>query len=379
MVVVSKNFIIKVTGSCNLNCSYCYMYNMGDTTFLKKPKVMDKKIAVKTLQRIYAYADRNNLENITLILHGGEPLIAGVDWTSWFLEETKRLAPPNLEVNISLQSNGTLLNDKWIELFKLHNVVLGISIDGPPELHDHYRVDHAGRGSYNQVRKAIDFLVDLGLEAPRWGTLVVANPEYSGVSIYKHLLEAGVNSIDFLWPDYHHDNLPPWPSGSLARFYKDIFDVWYNDGNPKVKIRWFISAMKGILSGRSGLDALGPHPLNEVVIESDGSIEPLDVIRTCGNGMTRLGLNVNTHDIEDIHKTDLFQMCINNQEYLPEKCLLCPAYKVCGGGYMPHRWSNDRGFQNPSVHCLDLLEVIQHISYTIQKELKAAQIKFHAV
>ncbi|HFR4149046.1 TPA: radical SAM protein [Bacillus cereus] len=376
-MVVTKNFIIKVTGVCNLNCSYCYMYNMGDTTFRKKPKVMDCKIAVQTLQRIYGYATRNNLENVTLILHGGEPLLAGIDWTKWFLEEAKRLAPSNLQVEICLQSNGTLLNSKWIDLFKLHNVSFGISIDGPPDIHNRYRVDHEGRGSYNQVRRAIGSLVDLDKAAPTWGVLVVANPVYSGVSIYKHLLELGVHWMDFLWPDYHHDILPPWPTGSLARFYKDLFDVWYNDENPKIKIRWFSHAMKGILSGESKLDALGPHPLTDVVVETDGSIEPLDVIRTCGNGMTRLGLNVITHNIEDIHKTELFQMCVRNQELLPEKCLQCPAYKVCGGGYMPHRWSNNRGFKNSSVHCTELLEVIQHISNTIQNELKEAQIKFH--
>ncbi|MDV6379248.1 radical SAM protein [Sporosarcina sp. GW1-11] len=379
MTIASTNFIIKTAGICNLNCSYCYMYNMGDTTYLKKPKVMSREIADHTLNRIYEYASRNHLKDVNLIIHGGEPLLAGVEWTRWFIEEAKSRAPSGLTVNMSIQTNGTLLNSEWYALFKLHTIGLGVSFDGPPQWHDRYRVDHAGRGSYDKVRRSIDQLRELGSSAPNWGVLVVANPEHSGVTIYEHLLELGVTTMDFLWPDYHHDLQPPWPSGSLARYYKELFDAWYENKNADVSIRWFEHAMQGILSGQSTIDALGPHPITHVVIETDGSLEPLDVIRTCGDGMTRLNLNVTNHDIEDLRATNLFQECINNQALLPETCQSCSALDICGGGYMPHRFGNAKGFQNPSVHCLDLFDTLQHISTRIQSDLQEAEIAFSLV
>ncbi|MFZ5815385.1 MAG: radical SAM protein [Bacillota bacterium] len=369
--MAANNFIIKIAALCNLNCSYCYMFNMGDTTFLKRPKVMAREVALQTLERIYGYARRQGVSGLKLVLHGGEPMLAGKEWIGWFLTEARRRAPEGVRVEIGMQTNATLLDRETVELFKAHGATIGISMDGPPEQHDRYRVDHAGRGSYARVRQAIELMAGLGPAAPGWGVLVVANPEFPGVEIYRHFLQLGITWMDFLWPDYHHDLLPPWPAGALARYYIELFDAWYEAGDPRIHIRWFETVMQSLLTGRHQLDALGPHPLEMVVVETDGSIEPLDVIRTCGNGMTQLGLNVATSEIEELYENPLFDLCVRNQELLPLQCRSCPVYAVCGGGYMPHRFSHANGFANPSVHCADLLAVISHIAERLRRDLAA--------
>lgn len=377
MKLVTRNFIVKIAGACNLNCSYCYMYNMGDTSFLTKPKVMHQEIALQTLKKIYEYTERNSISEITLVLHGGEPLLVGRKWMEWYLESINQLAPEGLKVNISLQTNGTLIDVEWITLFKQYNVSFGISIDGPPEAHDRFRVDHAGRGSYAQVRRAIELLVRLGKEAPKWGVLIVANPEHSSVEVYNHLLELGVKRMDFLWPDYHYNQPPPWPKGSLAQYYKSLFDIWYRNKDLSIEIRWFENAIRLLLSGETKLDALGPQALTELVIETDGSIEPLDALRTCKDSMTRIGLNVSSNNIEDIYETELFKMCLHNQSLLPDQCHTCPVYEACGAGYMPHRWSDERGFQNTSIHCLDLYETLSHIKNSMIHDFKTASFEHY--
>jgi uncharacterized protein len=348
------------------------MYNMGDTTFLGRPRVMTKEVALASLDRLYGYAARQNLSFVALVIHGGEPLLAGKEWIGWFLQEARRQAP--CDVELGLQTNGTLFDRDWLELLASNEVHLGISIDGPPEWHDRHRVNHAGRGTYSLTRRAIDLLVNeadpTGL---RWGVLAVANPEYPGTVIYNHLLDIGVQWMDFLWPDYHHDLPPPWPAGSLARYYTDLFDTWFGAGNPKITIRWFETVIKALLGNQSQLDALGPHPLTEAVIETDGSLEPLDVLRTCNNGMTNLGLNVLTHEVDHLRRTELFQLCLHNQKLLPEICQGCAMLNVCGGGYMPHRWSSRHGFVNPSVHCDDLFAVISHIAASVKAEFEEAR------
>lgn len=378
MELVSRNFIIKITGTCNLNCSYCYMYNMGDTSYLTKPKVMDKEIALATLKTIFTYAEKNKLEDIALILHGGEPLLAGKEWIKWLVEQANFLAPPNLKINYGLQTNGTLLDQEWFDLFKNYDITCGISIDGTPEAHDQYRVDHAGRGSYAKIRKNMDTLVAMGPDAPRWGVLVVANPEQSSREIYNHLVGLGVKQIDFLWPDYHHDLLPPWPKGALGKYFNELFDVWYDntDNDSQAEIRWFNNAIRMLLSGKTRLDALGPQPITELVIETDGSIEPLDALRTCQDHMTRLGLNVMTHEIDDLYETELFQICLENQDLLPDQCHQCPVYEACGAGYLPHRWSKESGFGNTSIHCVDLYDTLHYIRKRIIEDLDTASITY---
>lgn len=368
------NFIIKITGRCNLNCSYCYMYNMGDTTYLAKPKIMPNHIAEHSLERIYQYAEKNAISKVNLVLHGGEPLLSGKKWIKWFLTKSEALRPPGIKVNYSLQTNGTLLDEEWIHLLADYDVSVGISFDGPPEIHNRYRVDHSGRGSYEDVKRSIELLTRSSHTRIRWGVLVVANPEFSGGSLYKHLQQMGITYLDFLWPDYHHDLRPQWPEGSLAQYFKEIFDIWYEDKNPAVKVRWMVNAMTMLLSGKTAIDALGPIPLNEIVIETDGSIEPLDVLRTCRDGMTQLGLNVENHDIEDLCATEIFQTCLRNQELLPEKCKKCDVYYACGGGYMPHRWSAKSGFGNTSVHCKELLDVLMYIRERLYRDLTAAKV-----
>jgi uncharacterized protein len=370
--VRSGTFIIKVAGACNLNCSYCYVYNKGDSTYLSRPRVMDRRVATSSLQKIYGYAERKGLSRLALVLHGGEPLLVGKAWFSWFIEQARSIAPRDLEVEISLQTNGTLVDTEWLEFFSSEGIHLGVSMDGPPEVHDRYRVNFAGKGSYRLVRRSIDLLRKLGTKAPRWGVLVVSNPEFSGLDLYRHLLEIGVQWMDFLWPDFHHDSPPPWPPGKLGDFYIEIFDAWWDDRNPAIRIRWFETVMQMLLGGTSNLDAIGQHPLTEVVIETDGSIEPLDVLRTCGNGMTQLNLNVLENQIEDLYETELFKACIRNQELLSGYCLRCPVLTACGGGYMPHRWGRGQGFSNPSIHCVDLYHVITHIHRRMEEDISKA-------
>jgi uncharacterized protein len=363
-------FVMKVAGRCNLNCSYCYMYNKGDTTYTSRPRYMSREIAEASLGQIGAYASRHELNRIVLGIHGGEPLLIGREWMAWFLELARKTAESaRVPFLVALQTNGVLLDEQWVELLASYDVLLGISADGPPEIHDLVRIDHAGRGSYTQVRRAIELLARS--YPATWGILTVANPTIRGTEVLKHFLELGVGRIDFLWPEYHHDNLPPWPAGTLAKYYCDLFDYWYALASPP-HIRWFETAMSLLLGRGWGFDGLGPDPVTDIMVESDGTWEPLDTLRTCGNGITRTGLDVRTNEVEAIWNVPLYQIGVQNQDLLPAVCKSCEYRHVCGGGYLPHRYSLAAGFSNPSVHCRDLYAVLSHIRQRMAFDLQNA-------
>jgi len=367
---LTTTFVLKVAERCNLNCSYCYMYNKGDTSYLERPKFLSIETATVALERIAAYARRHSLPQITVVLYGGEPLLIGREWVQQFLEERDRVeTPPEVTLNVAVQTNGTLLDAEWVALFNQHKVTIGVSCDGPEQVNDLLRVDFDGRSSYAKVRSALELLCKTS--GTRWGVLTVVNPETQGSEVLKHFVQLGVRSVDFIWPDFNHDVRPPWPESMLANYFCELFDYWYELPSPP-RIRYFESAMSLLVGGRSECDALGLHPFADIMVESDGAWEPLDTLRICGNGITRTGLNVRRNDVEAVWDVPLFRMGLRSKELLAPKCQECAYRRICGGGYLPHRYGRDTGIANPSVYCAELLILLPHIRERIAADLERA-------
>jgi uncharacterized protein len=146
---------------------------------------------------------------VTLVLHGGEPLLVGIPWFSDFL---RRVEATFVDVRavVSLQTNATLVTAEWVSLLVESDVRVGVSLDGPPEVHDRHRVSHAGLGTYEQTRHGLDLLVNAAEQhGLRLGALCVADAGVDGSAVFEHFVELGLRRLDFLWPDYNHDAPPP--------------------------------------------------------------------------------------------------------------------------------------------------------------------------
>lgn len=364
---IGRTFVFKLTARCNLACDYCYMFSRVDRSFRQRPARMSLDVAAAALARVAEHAKRTHLNNVTVALHGGEPLLAGKPWMTEFLQLVEDVRSSGLGVYTAVQTNGTLLDSDWLSLFAEHDVQVGISLDGPAEWNDLHRFDHAGRGSYQKVRRALDLLVS-DANAPRWGVLVVADPDYSSVAIYSHLRSIGVRNMDFLWPDFHHDDPPPWPASSLGHYYIELFDAWYREADAAVRIRWFESVLMLFAGARSGIDSVGPQKFTDIMIESDGELQPLDSLRICGDAFTSTGINVRDSSVATLYMHPLYQECIEADERVPEECLSCQVRDICGGGLMTHRWGRGNRFLNPSVHSSSIRAVLEHIRSVVSRD-----------
>ena len=129
-----RQFILKVHSRCNLSCSYCYVYEMADQAWRGMPKRMSRVVAQKAVERIAEHAEAHTLESVDIIFHGGEPMLAGAQWLADLAEALFARVPA--QVNLSLQTNGTLLDRSMLETLKRLHVQVGVSLDGDAEATD---------------------------------------------------------------------------------------------------------------------------------------------------------------------------------------------------------------------------------------------------
>ena len=360
-------YIFKATAFCNLNCTYCYIFNLADTSFHGRPKVMPDDVVAASARRICEQAKRQGDTRINICFHGGEPLLAGRDWIRRTVECFRETGGEEVRFNFSLQTNGIPLDMQWIQLLDELRIPISVSLDGPRHINDLARVNFAGRGSYDEVVRGLRLLLDTP-EGQRilGGVLCVVNPEFDGLEIYRHFRDLGIKTLDFLLPlDHNWDTPPPGHQDPAATPYADylipIFDDWWSEDRADIRIRYFETILGQFFATNRGVDSLGGHPVSFAIIDTDGAIEPLDSLRACADGLTCVGLNVLSDPIAALYDQEIFQVALAGQEGLCDTCQICPLHDICGAGYLPHRWKKAAGFRNQSVYCRDLWKLINHI------------------
>jgi len=324
---------------------------------------MSDEVFDAALERVRRHCDASGQAIVRVMFHGGEPLLAGVARFRRWLDRIDTELGPRISVILAVQTNATLIRDEWAKLFADYGVEVGVSLDGPPELNDRFRVDHAGRGSYQRIMRGIEALRE---QCVPFSILSVIQLGADGLSIYRHFCSMNPTTINFLFPDYNHEDVgePRRQHGPtpIADFLIPIADEWYRAAAQGGEVPLLRNICRIILGGSSRSDMFGNPPLGFVFVEVDGEIEGLDVLRIDAEGMASTGLNVIHHDFEAIADASPFHArAIFQGLPLPRDCSACPEKETCAGGYLPHRFSRARGFDNPSAWCADILLLFSHL------------------
>lgn len=368
-----RTVIAKVATRCNLNCTYCYIYNHEDRSYLSRPRFISDDVFEAMLVRMRTYCDRREGHTLSLVFHGGEPTLMPVDRFDRLAQRATGVLGPRLR-SMSIQTNATLLDERWVRVFLRHKMAVGVSLDGPPAVHDSARVDLRGQGSYAKTMAGIRVLREGGIDP---NILCVINPGHSGLDVYRHFRGEEITWMSFLFPDVSHDSkdvfypaLGPTP---VADYLIPIFDEWFAEDDPRVVVGVFWDLIQRLLGGPGTTDAFGNPLMTYVIVETDGAIEALDALRVCEEGLASSGLNVLTHDFDEVRtqSSSLLAQALGEPFELSTTCQSCEFQEVCGGGYLPHRYSRANGFNNPSVWCQDILVLLRHIRDTIGAEMYA--------
>jgi uncharacterized protein len=358
-----SQLLVKVATRCNIDCSYCYWFR--DATVYDKPKLMSAEVLHQLLQRTEEHVAKHSLVDFPIILHGGEPLLWGVENFHRIAEACEAISSrTGCEIPIAVTTNGVLIDDDWLNCFEAHNISVAISLDGPAHIHDIHRRTFQGTGTHAAVERAARMLAsrDIGTIA-----LAVCNPAHPPKQYVEFFAECGIANYDIMIPDATVDETPP----SIAAFYNGLFDLWLgaNRDKPTVNIRIISDMITALLGSNSQTEGVGYKPVELCTIMTDGSVEAHDVLRIAGDGFTQTTFNIFEHAIDEVRNEPRWRAARDASIKLCEKCQHCKFMSACGGGYLPHRFSKKNGYDNPSVYCDDLYSMFENMQSVLESQL----------
>lgn len=367
-------YILKIASRCNLNCDYCFVYNRADQSWKNQPRFMSLETLQNVCERIIEHCKSNKKEEVSIIFHGGEPMLVGARRLEEYILLIKSfLEPASIDFKIGMQSNGLLFDEKIGDVLLKYEVPIGISIDGPPEYNDRHRVNHSGKGSGKELETRLRLLTSTKYKRVFGGFLVVIDPNNDPVRILDYLTQFEPEGVDFILPYDNHDRYPHGKTSFNDTRYGDwlikLFNYWYENDIP-VAIRDFKSIIRMLFNGLTLVESLGLGPVDLVVIETNGDIEAVDSLKASFDGAAALGFNVCDTNFDDA-ASHLFIKARNlGSDSLCKECRECPVVDICGGGYLPNRYSQSNGFDNPSIFCADLEKLIRHINSSVTATIK---------
>ena len=355
--------LLKVASRCNLDCSYCYVYHMGDENWRNQPKRLSadtQHLIVRELGSLM----REQGRPFSVVLHGGEPLLLGARGLDSLLGSLR--GELGATCGISIQTNGVLVTDAILDVCADHDVSISISLDGPAKIHDRFRVDLRQRPTHAKVVAGITTLkAHAKAERLFSGLLAVVDPSWDPAQIYAYFKALGVPSVDFLYRDGNHTVLPYGKAavGSVeyGKWMTGILDCYVADPAP-FRIRILDDMIKLLLGGGGVKEGVGLTDYGILVIDTNGTVKKNDTLKS-----SPLGDNFNStwsigsHALARIAGSAEFQAYHQAQRPTSPACQACSLLKVCGGGMVTHRFKDGFGYNNPTVFCADQMHLVSRM------------------
>jgi uncharacterized protein len=197
--------------------------------------------------------------------------------------------------------------------------------------------------------------------------LAVCNPACAPQQYADFFAACGISNYDIMIPDATVDEKPP----SIAAFYKGLFQLWLeaNRTTPTTNIRIISDMITALLGNNSPTEGVGHKPVELCTVMTDGTVEAHDVLRIAGDGFTNTSFNIFDHAIDEVRNEPRWKAARDASINLCAKCRQCKFMNACGGGYLPHRFSKENGYDNPSVYCDDLYSMFENMQSVLESHL----------
>ena len=361
--------LLKVASRCNIDCAYCYVYHLGDFGWSRQPKRISLETSTAVADALSELALTEG-QQFAVVLHGGEPLLLGKDGLGYVITSLRRALPDACA--ISIQTNGTLITSEILDLCADNSVTISLSLDGPRHIHNQNRVGFDARGTFDRVMEGLECLRSHPAGQQLFtGVLAVVDPTSDPIEVYSFFKDLNPPSLDFIYRDGNHSNFPPGKVSLSTTEYGSwmarLFEAYVADEDP-IRIRILDDMVKLVLGGSGTKEGIGLTDYGMLVIDTDGSITKNDTLKSSFDGADRFDApwSVHTDRLRDILQSPEFSNSLAMQRPSNPICLGCSELSVCGGGMTLHRWSDDNGYDNPSVYCADQKLLIGRIRDTVE-------------
>lgn len=369
------NFLIKPASSlCNMRCRYCFYEDEAANRTQASMGIMTRETADLLIGEALDAVDFNG--RLSFAFQGGEPTVAGLDFFRHFVEEVTRRNTRHIPVNYSIQTNGLALDEEWAEFLAKNRFLVGISMDGDKALHDEFRIDAAGKGTWTRVRQNVTMLqragVDLNLLC-----VVTKRCAKSAVRVYHALQKTGVNFLQFI------PCLDPleMPRGSMpysllpedyGTFLCALFDEWYRDWSSGhyTSVRLFDDYVHLAMGLPAGTCATSGSCGAYFVVEADGSVYPCDFYVLDEWKLGHLG----DQPLPALAQSDRAVQFLQDGLNHPTACASCQWRQLCFGG-CKRDWCDDPAGGKRNYYCSSFQRFFAHAAprlYQVaQAELRA--------
>ncbi len=368
MITASREFqvMVKPAGAvCNLDCGYCYylakqaLYPKGEL-----PRMRDDLLESYIVQHIEACPK----DVIFFLWHGGEPTILGLDYFRRIVELQRKHRPAGRQILNGIQTNGTLLDEEWCRFLAAERFEVGISIDGPRELHDCYRVTRGGRASHKQVMQSYRLLKRYRVPCD---VLCVVHRVNVGqpTAVYRFFSEIGANVLQFLplvmrrgETEVSAETVPAEAYGS---FLCAIFDEWVKRDIGRIAIQNFDEALRPFLGVEHALCVFKETCGDVVVVEHNGDFYSCDHFVAPQHLLGNIRERPLVEMLEDPAQQEFGR---NKRDGLPRYCRECEFLKSCNGGCPKDRFVlTPEGDQGLNYLCPGLKKFFSHSRPNLQK------------
>ncbi|MCX6178596.1 MAG: radical SAM protein [Chlorobiales bacterium] len=354
--------VIKTTDSCNAACHYCYEENVVDGAV--------RTIPLDVVEEIYRWAAESGLAKVQLVWHGGEPLLTGISFFQQIFSIQAKYERPGLEYIHSLQTNGILVDDDWIELFRSCCIGVGVSIDGPAWLHDFQRPMSSGYPSHSRVISAIDRMTAAGLRVSLSAVVTQKSlgAEREIISFFSALR---AESVDFLPMTVLASKLQGHAflisATDFCQFMSEIYKEWARLGEERISIRYLENMIRGVTGCLPTLCTFSGRCGAYISIDFDGSLYPCDSFMRAQE--FRMG-NLRDNTLGTLLSTSRYHTFRADIAQLPHTCENCEIIQACNGGCPSERYSGDGKFMRRYPFC----ETRRHLARLIVTDLNAAGV-----
>jgi uncharacterized protein len=308
-------------------------------------------------------------KNMRIIWHGGEPTLTGIGFYKKMLDIQNSLITEGNSINHSIQTNGVRINQKWADFFKENDFRVGISIDGPEDIHDSQRKLLNGKGTFDKVLRAVSILQST--EVPLGVVCVVT----------KRSLRDPGKMLDFFC-DNRIFNINFLPTGDFntggkltdysltpeewGYFLIEVFDKWISKDDPRVKIQILNSFLQGLIGGVPNLCVCKKDCTNFISINNDGRV--FFCGRFMGNDEFFLGDIIKQKMCDIINGESLLGLS-ENISSIKQECLNCEWLNICNGGCPNHRYFPDKNVSSPYYFCKSTKMILNHMSLVLPQYL----------